>query len=69
MGKLNKKLLIVILLVVLMILFVIVARYNYENKLEGERRVCTQDAKLCDNGSYVSRNADLDCEFNPCPGE
>ncbi|OIO80256.1 hypothetical protein AUJ84_04405 [Candidatus Pacearchaeota archaeon CG1_02_32_132] len=69
MSKINKKLLIIILLVALMIIFVIVARYNYESKLESGRTVCTQDAKLCEDGSYVSRNADFDCEFNPCPGE
>jgi len=28
--------------------------------------VCTQDAKLCPNGSYVSRTGPK-CEFTPCP--
>jgi hypothetical protein len=28
---------------------------------------CTQDAKLCPDGSYVGRQAPA-CEFSPCPG-
>lgn len=32
-----------------------------------EGKVCTEDAKICDDGSAVSRNPDLNCEFNPCP--
>lgn len=31
--------------------------------------VCTEDAKLCGDGSYVSRNEKLNCNFNPCPNE
>ena len=29
---------------------------------------CTQEAKLCPNGSYVGRTGPA-CEFAPCPGE
>jgi len=29
--------------------------------------VCTQDVKECDGGTFVSRNPDLDCDFNQCP--
>lgn len=29
---------------------------------------CTMDAKLCPDGSYVSRQGP-NCEFAPCPGE
>ena len=28
--------------------------------------VCTQEAKLCPDGSYVSRHGPK-CEFDPCP--
>lgn len=28
---------------------------------------CPADAKLCADGSYVSRNATQGCAFNPCP--
>ena len=28
---------------------------------------CTEDARLCDDGSSVGRNPDLNCEFDPCP--
>lgn len=30
--------------------------------------VCTKDAKLCPDGSYVGRTGPS-CEFAPCPGE
>ncbi|MCB1840279.1 MAG: hypothetical protein H6858_04015 [Rhodospirillales bacterium] len=30
--------------------------------------VCTMEAKLCPDGSYVSRTGPH-CEFAPCPGE
>jgi hypothetical protein len=32
-------------------------------------RVCTMEAKKCPNGGYVQRNAQMGCDFNPCPGE
>jgi hypothetical protein len=35
---------------------------------EGERTACTQEAKLCPDGSYVGRTGP-NCEFAPCPGE
>ncbi|KKR80182.1 MAG: hypothetical protein UU73_C0006G0010 [Candidatus Daviesbacteria bacterium GW2011_GWA1_41_61] len=31
-------------------------------------RICTQDAKKCPDGSYVSRTGP-NCEFAPCPGQ
>ncbi|MEB4589743.1 hypothetical protein VSS37_02000 [Candidatus Thiothrix sp. Deng01] len=34
-----------------------------------DARVCTMEAKLCPDGSYVSRNAANHCAFDPCPGE
>lgn len=30
--------------------------------------MCTMDAKLCPDGSYVSRNPAKGCAFNACPG-
>jgi len=33
----------------------------------GGAQICTQDAKQCSDGSYVSRTG-LNCEFTPCPG-
>jgi len=29
--------------------------------------MCTMEAKICPDGSYVGRNPALDCAFNPCP--
>ena len=29
--------------------------------------VCTQDVKECKDGTFVSRNSDLNCAFNQCP--
>ena len=29
--------------------------------------LCTEDAKLCPDGSSVGRDADNNCEFKPCP--
>ncbi len=31
--------------------------------------VCTQDAKLCPDGSSVGRDSYNNCEFKPCPIE
>ncbi len=28
---------------------------------------CTMEAKMCPDGSYVGRNAQNNCEFDPCP--
>ena len=30
-------------------------------------RACTDDAKVCPDGSLVSRNFNNNCEFDPCP--
>ena len=32
-----------------------------------EPKVCTQDAKLCPDGSYVGRDPDNNCQIKPCP--
>jgi hypothetical protein len=39
---------------------------NYKNPNEPEQVVCTAEAKLCPNGSYVSRQGPK-CEFAECP--
>jgi eight-cysteine-cluster-containing protein len=31
-------------------------------------QACTADAKLCPDGTYVSRDPNNNCEFYPCPG-
>jgi hypothetical protein len=31
-------------------------------------KACTQEAKICPDGSAVSRTG-ANCEFSPCPGE
>jgi hypothetical protein len=28
---------------------------------------CTEEAKICSDGSYVSRDSTNNCEFTPCP--
>ncbi len=38
-----------------------------DNDNKGEPVACTQDAKQCSDGSYVSRIAPT-CEFDICPG-
>lgn len=35
----------------------------------GDQNFCAMDAKECPDGSFVGRNADNNCEFDPCPGE
>ncbi len=37
--------------------------------LQEDRIVCPADVRLCADGSYVSRNPDKACAFNPCPGD
>lgn len=34
---------------------------------DGSPQACTEEAKLCPDGSYVGRNASLNCEFDTCP--
>lgn len=37
-------------------------------KPDGEGAACTEEAKVCDDGTSVSREGP-DCEFAACPGE
>ena len=32
-------------------------------------QLCTQDVKLCPDGSYVARDPENSCQFGPCPSE
>lgn len=41
---------------------------EYKNPSEKELIACTMEAKLCPDGSYVSRTGP-NCEFAPCPAE
>ena len=34
---------------------------------EGGMIACTEEAKICPDGTAVGRNPELDCEFDPCP--
>lgn len=35
----------------------------------GDMIACTQDAKICPDGTGVGRDPANNCEFKPCPGE
>jgi hypothetical protein len=37
--------------------------------VETQSIACTMEAKACPDGSYVGRNPQRNCEFNPCPGK
>jgi hypothetical protein len=37
--------------------------------LPDEGVACSADVRQCDDGSFVGRNSDRGCEFDPCPGE
>ncbi len=39
-----------------------------EDEALEELVICTMDAKICPDGSYVARQGP-DCEFAPCPSE
>lgn len=42
--------------------------YFYKiKKNAGNQLVCTQEALLCPDGSYVGRNGNNQCKFNSCP--
>lgn len=62
----NKKILLIVFIVLLIggisyLLWSIFYR-------KSEAVVCTQEAKLCSDGSYVVRTGS-NCEFSACPGE
>jgi hypothetical protein len=37
--------------------------------LPDEVGACAAVVRQCQDGSFVSRNPDLSCSFDPCPGE
>jgi hypothetical protein len=58
---------IIIGLIILVIIGLGVFYYIKERKdIDGEQIVCTMDAKMCPDGSYVSRSGPK-CEFDACP--
>ncbi len=58
----------IILVIILIIIFGIVGILFYINN-NNKEIACTMEVKICDDGSSVSRNADLNCEFDACPDE
>lgn len=59
------------LLIIVIVAGIAVAVLLFKNKSaiapeDGGQTVCTQDAKQCPDGSYVSRQGP-NCEFAPCP--
>lgn len=41
---------------------------TFIEEVDSGQTACTQEAKLCPDGSSVGRTG-LNCEFAPCPGE
>ncbi|MDP3953903.1 MAG: hypothetical protein Q8Q06_00620 [bacterium] len=59
------------ILIILIVLLIVLtgAWFGLRFLIGGEEPVvCTMDAKLCPDGSYVGRVAP-NCEFAPCPGD
>jgi hypothetical protein len=55
-----------ILIILILMAALFGAGYFYNKKSPPERSVCTLEAKLCPDGSYVGRSGPK-CEFSPCP--
>lgn len=64
----NSILIAVILLIVIAAILFLVSKTQKEDQTQSEEDqvVCTMEAKLCPDGSYVGRVPPL-CEFSPCP--
>jgi hypothetical protein len=67
----NNQIFILVFIVVVFIFGGMLYIYNpspveYKNPNEPEPTVCTMEAKLCPDGSYVGRTGP-NCEFTPCP--
>jgi len=67
----NNKYFILIFIIVVFVLGGLLYIYNpdpteYKNPKEAEPVICTADAKLCPDGSYVGREGP-NCEFKECP--
>jgi hypothetical protein len=61
----KKEWIVVIVVLILIGLLGVYLYYNVEDTVIG----CQEDARVCDSGEVVVRNASLDCDFNPCPNE
>ncbi len=57
----------VIVAIAVVVLLAVVGGYFYFSQLPDEGTVCTQDAQLCPDASYVGRNPNNNCEFFACP--
>lgn len=55
-----------IVIILILIGILIGAGYFYNQKKNGSVIMCTLEAKLCPDGSYVGRSGPK-CEFAPCP--
>lgn len=68
--RLNSKTALIVIAAGLLILFIAgyFAYQRFSKSADIGGTVCTQEAKLCPDGSHVSRTGP-NCEFAPCPGE
>jgi hypothetical protein len=68
-----KKILVLVMFAIVLTGFVLALENNINplgNSDDSKNNiVCTEEAKLCSDGSYVSRNSNNDCRFNACPEE
>jgi hypothetical protein len=62
----SKILMIIFLILVILLGVFVFSNINFKDR---NMKVCTLDAKLCPDGSSVSRDPDNNCEFYECPGE
>ncbi len=57
-----------IVISIISLTFLLTACDNNKHLPKGSSNiVCTTEVKACSDGSYVSRNPDNNCEFDPCP--
>lgn len=56
-----------LLVIAILLLLGGIAFYAYRGIKNGEQIYCTQEAKLCTDGSYVGRSGP-ECKFAACPG-
>ncbi len=64
LEKMGKPALISLTIIVLVIVVAFGMYYWYN---QGAMLACTEEAKLCDDGNSVARNASNDCRFDACP--
>jgi len=52
----------------LIIIFLVACSTNTKNSsLSNHLKMCTQEAKQCPDGSYVTRDSTINCNFKKCP--